>query len=120
LGGRVSFLGEQASSLPLLAQSDALVVASRNEPFSVAMLEALHAGVPVIAADSGGAVDIVRPPENGLLFKTGSAEDLARVLVSVVEENALARVKIDQDGLRRYSASAVAARWAQVYERLLA
>jgi glycosyltransferase involved in cell wall biosynthesis len=120
LGGTIEWLGQQPSSLPLLAdESDCLIVASENEPFSVAMLEALHAGVPVIAADSGGATDLIATPKNGLLFKSGSAADLARVLRSLVETDALARVQIDREGLRRFSAPVVAAQWAEVYARLL-
>jgi glycosyltransferase involved in cell wall biosynthesis len=85
----IQWIGEQPSSASLLSESDCLVVASRNEPFSLAMLEALFAGVPVVAADSGGATDLIEPPKNGLLFKTGSPGDLARVLRSLVETDAL-------------------------------
>ncbi|MFA5058348.1 MAG: glycosyltransferase family 4 protein, partial [Opitutaceae bacterium] len=59
---------------------DVLVVASDQEPFSMAMLEALSAGVPVLAADTGGPADVIRPAVNGWLFKSGDAADLARHL----------------------------------------
>jgi len=118
LSETIQWLGEQPSSAPLLAESDCLVVASNNEPFSLAMLEALFAGVPLVAADSGGATDLVETPKNGLLFKTGSPEDLARVLRSLVETDALTKVQIDREGLRRFSAPVVAAQWAEVYARL--
>jgi glycosyltransferase involved in cell wall biosynthesis len=114
----IEWLGQQASSAPLLAESDALIVASNNEPFSIAMLESLRAGVPVIAADSGGAIDIIKPPINGLQFKSGSPSDLARVLRSLVETDALAKIQIDREGLRRFSAPVVAQQWAAVYARL--
>ena len=115
----VEWLGQQPSSGPLLAESDCLVVASENEPFSIAMLEALRANVPVVAADSGGAVDLIAPPANGLLFKTGSARDLARVLRSLVETDALAKVRIDQESLRRFSAPVVAQQWAAIYASVI-
>jgi glycosyltransferase involved in cell wall biosynthesis len=118
LAKNVEWLGQQSSSEPLLMESDALIIASENEPFSVAMLEALRVGVPVIAADSGGATDLVETPKNGLLFKTGSAQDLARVLRSLVETDVLAQVRIDREGLKRFSAPVVAAQWVGVYERL--
>jgi len=115
----VEWLGEQPSSTPLLQRSDCLVVASLNEPFSLAMLEALYAGVPVIAADSGGAVDLIEPGRNGWLFRSGDSVDLARVLRSLVETDALAKIQIDREGLRRFSAPVVAQQWAAVYARVL-
>jgi len=114
----IEWRGQQSSSAPLLSESDGLLVTSENEPFSIAMLEALGANVPVIAADSGGAADLVQPPKNGLLFKTGSPDDLARVLRSLVETEELGRVRIDREALRRFSAPVVAAQWAAVYARL--
>lgn len=65
----------------VLAGLDALVVPSlwyENTPFSV--LEALHAGVPVIASDLGGIREIVRTGEGGILFPPGDAEALAAIL----------------------------------------
>jgi glycosyltransferase involved in cell wall biosynthesis len=118
LSESVQWLGEQPASAPLLAESDCLVVASNNEPFSLAMLESLFAGVPVVAADSGGATDLVETPKNGLLFKTGSSQDLARVFRLLVETDALAKVRIDREALRRFSAPVVAAQWAEVYARV--
>ncbi|MFT3783140.1 MAG: glycosyltransferase family 4 protein [Nibricoccus sp.] len=114
----IQWLGEQPSSAVLLSRSGFLVTASHNEPFSVAMLEALSAGVPVIAADSGGAQDIVRPPINGLLFRSGDAGDLSRVLRSLIETDALAKVRIDREALRRFSAPEVAAQWLGIYRCL--
>jgi glycosyltransferase involved in cell wall biosynthesis len=110
--------GEQPSADALLSEIDCLVLPSENEPFSLAMIEALHAGVPVLRADSGGAVDVIEPGVNGWLFRSGDPTDLARVLRSLVETDALAEVQIDQESLRRFSAPVVAAQWAAVYARL--
>ncbi|HEX2861969.1 MAG TPA: glycosyltransferase family 4 protein, partial [Lacunisphaera sp.] len=80
LGDRIRFCGPEPTSDRLLGEIDVLVVASENEPFSMAMLEALAAGVPVLAADSGGAVDVVRDGVNGRLYRTGDADALVEVL----------------------------------------
>jgi glycosyltransferase involved in cell wall biosynthesis len=120
LEGSVEWRGQQDSSRGLLAEADALVVASQNEPFSVAMLEALFAGVPVVAADSGGAVDVVAPGVNGWLFRSGDAADLARVLRELAQPGALASVRIDREALTRFTAAEVGRRWTAVYRRLIA
>jgi glycosyltransferase involved in cell wall biosynthesis len=120
LDATVTWLGEQPSSSPFLREIDCLVVASRGEPFSVAMLEALQAGVPVLAADSGGARDIIVPSRNGWLFRSGDAADLARMLAMLAESDGLGGVQAASVDLRRFTASVVAEQWARVYERLLA
>jgi len=64
-----------------LATLDALVVPSiwpENSPFVA--LEAIAAGVPVVASRIGGLPEIVRDGVNGRLFEPGSAADLTRVL----------------------------------------
>ncbi len=119
LDGRVEWRGQQESSAALLAGADCLVLASRNEPFSIAMLEALFAGVPVIAADSGGAVDVVVPGVNGWLFRSGDAADLARVLCDLTRPGALGSVRIERDALTRFTGREVALRWAVVYQQVI-
>jgi len=114
-GPDVDWLGPQASSAGFLAETDVLVVASENEPFSIAMLEALHAGVPVIAADSGGARDVIVPGRNGWLFRSGDAADLARCLEAAARPGALAAVAPAGADLARFDARAVAAEWETVY-----
>ncbi len=78
----VTFRGQEDSPGRLLGEIDALIVLSENEPFSVAMLESLAAGVPVLAGDTGGAVDVIREDVNGWLYRTGDAAALARRLES--------------------------------------
>jgi glycosyltransferase involved in cell wall biosynthesis len=112
----VEWRGQQASADDLLRASDALVIAADHEPFSVAMLEALAAGVPVLAADSGGATDVIVPPRNGWLFRSGDARDLAARLRLVLEGGALAQVAIDGSAVQRFSATNVAEQWLAVYE----
>ena len=116
----VVWRGEQPSSAPFLREIDCLVVASRREPFSVAMLEALQAGVPVLAADSGGAQDILTPPRNGWLFCSGDAGDLARSLTMLAESEALRGVQIELADLARFVAPAVAEQWERIYARVSA
>lgn len=118
LGGVVAWRGEQPSADALLADSDALVIASAGEPFSVAMLEALCSGVPVIAADSGGAADVVAPPVNGWLFRTDDPADLARAISDLAATVQRGGIEIDRAGLRRFTAAASAAQHGAIYRRL--
>jgi glycosyltransferase involved in cell wall biosynthesis len=66
-----------------------------EEDFGISMVEALAAGAPVLAADGGGARDIVRPERDGVLI--ADPADPARIRAGVRE---LAGRTWDPDGLR--------------------
>lgn len=119
LDAAIAWEGEQPAAGALLAESDYLVVASQGEPLSIAMLEALFAGVPVLAAASGGAPDVIAPPVNGRLFQGDGVEGLARVLGELAADDCGAAVRIDRAGLERFTAARSAAEHAAIYRSLL-
>jgi glycosyltransferase involved in cell wall biosynthesis len=112
LADRVTWRGPEPDSQSVLGSGDALVVASENEPLAMAMLEALAAGIPVIAADSGGAVDVVEPGKTGELFASGDAEELAQAVIRWRSRGVALEVPA---GAWRFSATTVARQWAEVY-----
>lgn len=116
LSGQVALLGEEPSSGRLLGRIDALVVASQSEPFSIAMLEALAAGVPVLAADSGGACDLVREGVNGRLYRTGAVDELARAIRDWLAHPP--EWPVEQIRRTTVTQEHVAAQWAEIYARL--
>lgn len=69
----------------LLAQADILLLPSRWDGWGAVVNEALMCGVPVVCSDKCGAADLLREPWRGQIFKTGSAEDLRRVLNEWIE-----------------------------------
>jgi glycosyltransferase involved in cell wall biosynthesis len=117
-GSLVEWEGEQLSSREWLGKIDCLLVPSDGEPFSMIMLEALAAGVPVVASAGSGPGDVLAMGRSGWLFDSGSASDLARVLTLLVESDALARVRIATEDLEPFRASTMAGRWARIYARL--
>ena len=52
--------------------------------FGLTLIEAMAAGKPVVAAASGGPMEIVDHGKNGLLFEPGSAVDLAAALMRLL------------------------------------
>lgn len=60
-----------------------------EEDFGIAAVEALAAGMPVIAYAKGGALDIVQDGETGILFKDQTADDLIKAIKKSEEINFL-------------------------------
>lgn len=120
LAESVVWRGREPSSARLLGDIDVLLVLSDHEPFSMALLEALAAGVPVIAANTGGARDIIRHGENGWLFRSGDAGALAELLTQITTNDGRPKMSREAIAGTAVYASDVARRWAGVYERLLA
>jgi glycosyltransferase involved in cell wall biosynthesis len=119
LGGTATFHGLLLSVETALAEADWFVLPSTNEPCSVALIEALAMGVPVIASASGGNVDIVREGRTGWLFRPDDVEDLARVLRAALRGEARLEAPDElRSSVRQRSATAVAEQYLELYQRL--
>lgn len=70
----------------LQRRCDAFVLPTRFEPFGVAVIEAMHAGLPVVASQHGAIPDMVDDGVTGLLHETDDLDDLTGALLRVVEE----------------------------------
>lgn len=84
LGSRVHFLGWWEDLPALYADLDVVALASRNEGTPVSLLEAMAAGVPVVATAVGGVPDVVCHGETGLLVPPGDPAALAAALASLL------------------------------------
>jgi len=67
----VVITGFQKDVRPFVSASDAVVLCSTVETFSLAALEAMALGKPVVLSEIGGAAEMIRPGENGFLFPVG-------------------------------------------------
>jgi glycosyltransferase involved in cell wall biosynthesis len=87
LNERVRFLGNVADVRPVIVASDATVLASTAvETFSMAMLESMALGVPMIAPRIGGLAEAIIPGETGLLFPVGDVARLAEGMRMMISE----------------------------------
>lgn len=82
----IRHLGHVDAIEQYLQAADVFVLPSAREGLSNALLEACASGLAVIAADIGGAEDLVRSGENGLLFARDDAAALAEAMVSLAED----------------------------------
>lgn len=88
LGDSVHWAGYQARVEPWLAAADLFVLASRDDAFPTALLEAAAAGLPAVAAASGGVPEIVADGETGLLVAAERPEELAAAIEALLADPA--------------------------------
>ena len=74
----VNFKGFVTNRDEIYGDSDLLVVTSETEGLSLAILEALASGTPVIASKVGGNPELVHHSKNGFLYEYGNIEQLAK------------------------------------------
>lgn len=98
---RTRFLGQVPQAARLFAAFDLFVLSSDREPFGMVLLEAMAAGVPVMATDCGGAPEVVGQAD--LLFPLRDAETLAHKLAGHFAA-AGARARIAAEGMQRLEA----------------
>ena len=75
---KISLTGFQDDLIGYLSAFDVLVFPSRDELYSLVVLDAMCMGLPVVAARSGGNVRQVTDGVNGLLYEVANSEDLAK------------------------------------------
>jgi glycosyltransferase involved in cell wall biosynthesis len=119
---RVRFLGRREDVPELLAACDVFALPSLYEGSSLAVLEAMAAGIPIVSSAIGGTDELIENGRSGLLAPPGDAEALAAALRRALGEPALrkematrARERIES-GLRREQ---VASRVMDVYGELV-
>lgn len=86
VGDRVHFLGERTDVPDLLALLDCFWLGSGYEGQSNAIMEAMFAGVPIVASDIPGNRDLVVPDETGYLVPVGNSAEMARKTQLIIDD----------------------------------
>ncbi len=92
-------LGHRQDVPDLLGRATLCIVPSRDEPFGLAAIEAMAAGIPVLASGAGGLGEVVEGGA-GARFRRGDSSDLARVASDLLDDEGL-RVKLSVAGAAR-------------------
>ncbi|MDQ3747284.1 MAG: glycosyltransferase, partial [Acidobacteriota bacterium] len=91
IGGRVVFAGQTSDVAPFYAAADLFALPSHSEGSPYALLEAMAAGVPVVATRVGGVPEIVSDGESALVVAPRDDEALAGALARLLSDESLAR-----------------------------
>jgi glycogen(starch) synthase len=96
---------------------------SRIETMGIVAVEALAAGLPVVAVDSGGVTEVLRPDPMsvGALVPEQAPEPLAAAILATLERRGgFDPVRLREHVVERYGAAAVAGRIVELYDEVLA
>lgn len=122
LQDRIHMLGVRKDIPDLLNASDVFVLPSLWEGCPLSILEAMAAGLPVIASSVGGIPELVQQEKTGLLVRPGEAADLADKMQSLLEDGDRRR-NMGQEGKARafaeFSLEMQVARTRELYDRIL-
>jgi sugar transferase (PEP-CTERM/EpsH1 system associated) len=120
LSDRVLLAGNRRDVPDMLAAYDVFVLSSLSEGLSNVILEAMAAGLPVVATDVGGAGELVQPDRTGILVSSNDAEAMAAALLKLVRspETRLAMGGAARASAEHFSLDAMIRQYERVYLEL--
>lgn len=121
LGDRVRFLGFRDDIPDLLRAADLFVLSSYLEGLGTSVLDAMAAGLPVVATRVGGVPEIVKDGETGMLVPPRDPEALAHAMALLADDPGM-RDRLGSNGrslARSYDADRTAFRTRELYLEVL-
>ncbi len=114
--------GVKSKDMPAVYNSsDLMVLASKNEPFGLAYIEAMACELPVIGISGGGVPEIIQNEKNGYITPSDDHVELAKRITWIIRD----RKKMERFGkdgrklvLRKFSLRRMAEETLKVYESL--
>jgi glycosyltransferase involved in cell wall biosynthesis len=98
---RVNFLGQRRDVDRILSQSHISTLVSNWEGFPLSILEAMRAGLPVVATGVGGVAEAIEDGKTGYVVAQGDPDVLRDRIERLLTSSAL-RVQLGTNGRRRY------------------
>jgi glycosyltransferase involved in cell wall biosynthesis len=118
----VVFMGKQLDVVHILSECDFAVLPSFKEGLPISLLEKMAMQLPAVVSDIPELTDIVKDGVNGLVFKCGDIDDLAKKILLLIQNPELrlqmgkaARTTVE----RRFGSSNIALASEKVYEKAM-
>ena len=123
LSGIVTIEGWRDDIPALLSSLTLFVSAARSEPFGLAIVEAMAAGLPIVASSSEGALEIIEDEHSGRLVPVAHPESMATAINDLIDDP-LERSRLGGNAQvaarQRYSLERMASDTERVYREVLA
>lgn len=116
----VTWAGRRADVPEVMASFDTFVLPSRWEGFGLVLLEAMAAGVAIVATDVSAIAETVEHQVSGILVAPNDAELLAAALLRVIDPSERERLSLNATHrLEQYTVAAMQQRTESVYDAVL-
>ena len=122
LAPSVHFLGMRSDIAELLRLLDVFVLSSLSEGLSIALLEAMAVGCPIVATAVGGNRELIQDGTTGLLVLSGDGESLANAIARLLQNPPLAHqlgAAARELARSRYSVEAMCGQYEVLFRRLV-
>ncbi|MCA1032219.1 glycosyltransferase family 4 protein [Bacillus timonensis] len=122
LTDHVHFLGQRTDIPNIMKSLDLFINFSKEEPFGRVITEAMAMETSVIVADSGGAPEIIKGQDCGLIVKTGDSKELANAMIQLLHLTPEERLIKGKNGRRKvlsnFDSSEISRKVQLVYDRM--
>lgn len=120
LAERVHFLGVQPDVAELLSAADLFALSSTYEGNPMAVMEAMAAGLPVVATSVGGVPEVVAHGETGILVPSGNRDAFAAALAALATDPTRRRAMSEaaRRSAQDFDATRMVAAYATLFDRL--
>ena len=118
LDERVKLHGATTKLLSVYQQADVLVLPSDAEGFGLVLIEAMAAGVPVVATNAPGIRDVVQDQQSGLLVPPRDSNLLARAILKLSNDHSL-QERLIENGLKHVNQNFSWERVIECYRKIL-
>ena len=118
---KVQFVGKQEQMEDILAIADLFLLPSEYESFGLAALEAMAAGVPVVASNAGGLTEIIIPGVTGYMANVKDVEAMTTYSLEILRNNDTLRAFKTRaaDHAKKYDINNIVPLYERLYERFL-
>jgi glycosyltransferase involved in cell wall biosynthesis len=118
LANCVRLTGSRSDIDRLLPGADAFVLSSKREGLPMSILEAMAAGLPVIATRVGGIPEVIKDGENGILVQPQDPDALANAICRILDDSEvssnlarMARIAVEEN----YSLRSITDAYTRIY-----
>ena len=101
LGEQVELLGNRGDVLRIISSFDLFIMTSLWEGFSIALLEAMATGLPIIATNVGGNPEVIENLDSGIIVSPGDTDGIVKAIIMLINDDDL-RQKIGNNARTKF------------------
>ncbi len=117
---KVVFRGNEEYIEDILPSADLFLLPSHHESFGLVALEAMSAGVPVVATNQGGTVEVIEDGVSGFLRSPDDLDGMVEAASRILDDPAFARTMSEaarESAVRKFDVEHVVHRYVEFYEK---